>query len=80
MKMKEKRNGKKLKAPIINIISKSDQTTPGYQEKYTEWKEYSDEVRLIEIDGGGHYFIDEKAGETAAIIERIISEPKLRKN
>lgn len=64
----------RLSAPIINLISDTDETTDGYTRDYQLWREYSDTVRLVEVSGGGHFFINQEIQQTATIVNRLIEE------
>lgn len=66
--------GCRIAAPIVNIISDTDETTPDYRPDYRKWEQYSDKVTLATINGGGHYFINEKARDTARIIDRLMQD------
>ncbi|MBU0994172.1 MAG: acyltransferase domain-containing protein [Proteobacteria bacterium] len=62
----------KIQAPIYNIISDNDLTTDGYKTLYKNWHQYSDNVELIEINGGGHYFVNEEVVQLAKILTDLI--------
>lgn len=71
-KLMGKEDENRIKAPIYNIVSNTDLTTRDYRSLYKNWCKFSDHVDLIEINGGGHYFIDEKVKETSGIIVDLI--------
>jgi surfactin synthase thioesterase subunit len=71
-KLKKDFDNYRIAAPVVNIISDTDKTTPDYRNGYRNWEEYSQEVTLVTMKGGGHYFINEKARETARIIDRLM--------
>ncbi len=67
-----------IRAPIINLISDTDASTPDYKDHVDKWKAYSEKVRLVEIKGGGHYFINEKAREVAEIVAGLMNKDGFR--
>ncbi|TBO44290.1 non-ribosomal peptide synthetase [Pedobacter kyonggii] len=63
---------KKLRTTIYNVIAKDDLLTKGYLEKYRNWNFFSNDVRLITIESGGHYFLRSRPTEISKIINDLI--------
>jgi surfactin synthase thioesterase subunit/acyl carrier protein len=63
---------KKLKAPIIALIGDADPLMNDYRNRYKQWGKFSQEVFLEVIEGGGHYFIKDRASEVSGIIKRYL--------
>jgi amino acid adenylation domain-containing protein len=58
----------KLKAPIISVVGEMDRLTTYYQERYLDWKYFSDEVYLEVIPEAGHFFQIHQSEELFNII------------
>lgn len=58
----------KLKTPVFCVIGEQDRMTEFYEERYSEWGQYSERVELRVIPGAGHYFHRDRAEELAGII------------
>ncbi len=61
-------NAKKLKAPILTVVGEQDRMTEYYEERYREWGDYTDKIKLAIIKKAGHYFHKYQPKELAAII------------
>ncbi len=59
---------RKLAAPIACVIGQMDRATELYEERYSEWEVFSDDVRLAVIPGAGHYFMKHQANELSDLI------------
>ncbi|MFF5173343.1 amino acid adenylation domain-containing protein [Micromonospora sp. NPDC000089] len=66
---------RRLGVPIVCVVGSSDRATDLYEERYTEWYHFSDQVSLRVIPDAGHYFQKYQATELAQIItEQTITE------
>ncbi|MEU4781489.1 amino acid adenylation domain-containing protein [Micromonospora sp. NPDC023633] len=73
---------RRLAAPIVCVVGTGDRATELYEERYLEWRYFSDSVCLRTIEGAGHYFQKHQATELADIIladppEPAVAEPAL---
>ncbi|HEY3261766.1 MAG TPA: hypothetical protein VGJ95_16125 [Pseudonocardiaceae bacterium] len=57
-----------MRAPILCVVGEKDRATELYQERYTEWSHFSDDVQLAVIPRAGHYFLKHQATELAAVL------------
>ncbi len=74
-KLADKEKGrKKLKAPIYNLVTKNDPLTQGYRMGYRKWKSFSGTVKLIVIEEGDHYFINDRAPLVSSILLDLNAE------
>ena len=62
------RLSEKIDAPVFCIVGTDDPFTKNYPRRYKDWDFFSDVVQLIEIEDGGHYFVQHQAAELARII------------
>ncbi|HMG63496.1 MAG TPA: AMP-binding protein, partial [Streptosporangiaceae bacterium] len=67
---------RRLRAPVIAVVGERDPSTEYYQERYAEWGFLSDSLTLTVLGEGGHFFIQHRAAELAAIVTR--THPALR--
>lgn len=64
----------KLAVPITCVVGHADRSTEFYEERYHEWKQFSEQVDLSVIPNAGHYFLKHQADELIDIIkERVAS-------
>jgi amino acid adenylation domain-containing protein len=57
-----------LRTPVYCIFGDQDPVTEDYKERVSDWRHFAESIELIEIRGGGHYFIKHQAGELARIL------------
>jgi surfactin synthase thioesterase subunit len=60
-----------LATPLINIVSADDPLTKGHRDRYRRWQRHAEQVRLIVLGEGEHYFVGKLAGVVADIVVRI---------
>ena len=58
----------KLDAPICCIVAKEDPATEFYEERVSDWLEYSDQIEMRLIPDAGHYFLKHQATELGEIV------------
>ncbi|HEX8767317.1 MAG TPA: alpha/beta fold hydrolase, partial [Jatrophihabitans sp.] len=56
---------RKLRAPLHCILGNADPATPSFETAYRGWELFADSVSLDVLDGAGHYFARDRAGELA---------------
>lgn len=66
----------KLTAPIACIVGSADRMTEFYEERYLEWQDFSDDVRLHVIEHAGHYFQKHQSEHVVKIIAQQIRQWK----
>jgi surfactin synthase thioesterase subunit/MFS family permease len=59
---------RKLDAPIISVIGERDPATQMYQERFKEWRAFTDTSALVVLDEGGHFFLRYRAEELATVL------------
>ena len=64
----------RIDAPIISVIGESDQATEFWEERCDEWSVFSDRVTSVCIRDAGHYFLNFRPDELAAIITTVHKE------
>ncbi len=64
----------KLKAPVSCIVGGADRMTEFYEERYMEWRDFSDDVRLHVVDHAGHYFHKHQSDYVAKIMSQQIRQ------
>lgn len=62
----------KLKAPVSCIVGGADRMTEFYEERYMEWKDFSDNVQLHVVEHAGHYFHKHQSDYVAKLISQQI--------
>jgi surfactin synthase thioesterase subunit len=62
------KTAKKTDAPIVCIVGDQDPFTKNYLRRHRDWGFFGHSVELVEIEGGGHYFVQHQAAEVAGII------------
>lgn len=65
-------NKPKLKAPVACIVGGADRMTEFYEERYMEWQDFSEDVRLHVVEHAGHYFHKHQSDHTAKIMSQQI--------
>lgn len=45
--------------PVFNIVAKDDPLTDGYLDNTALWKQFTEDYHVVELEQGGHYFINE---------------------
>ncbi|MGW4393673.1 amino acid adenylation domain-containing protein [Amycolatopsis nivea] len=66
-----------LSAPITVLAGTADPLTPDPERRYRSWNRFSAEVELLTVDGGGHYFHQDRSDVVAAALEaRCASVPR----
>ncbi|MFF0388256.1 amino acid adenylation domain-containing protein [Kitasatospora sp. NPDC004615] len=60
--------GTPLRAPLTFVVAQDDQTTVEYPQYHQDWKLVAPDLRLCELDSGGHYFIRTRAADAARIV------------
>ncbi len=63
-----RRDGQKLKAPILSIMGQMDHATEFYEERFKEWEFFGASVDLAVIPQAGHFFVKHQPDELAQII------------
>ncbi|MGW1373926.1 amino acid adenylation domain-containing protein [Streptomyces sp. NPDC002446] len=58
----------RLTTPLIAVIGDADSATEGYERDHVRWERYAAHVELLEVAGGGHYFVTHQPKELAALI------------
>jgi amino acid adenylation domain-containing protein len=58
----------RIDAPLAVVAARDDPTTPGYQDRYGDWKLVADHVELHEVVDGGHYFAGSRPGAVADLV------------
>jgi len=61
----------KIPLPIYNIIAKDDPLTAGYRQNVANWQRLSDDYQLIELEQGGHYFIQTPSEALSRAVVRL---------
>jgi len=64
----------KLKAPISCIVGGADRMTEFYEERYMEWRDFSDDVRVHVVEHAGHYFHKHQSDHVAKIMSQQIRQ------
>ncbi|MBQ6659884.1 MAG: amino acid adenylation domain-containing protein [Lachnospiraceae bacterium] len=64
----------KIRSPICCIFGERDRETMFYQERYLEWKDFSDTVTLRHIPQTGHFFHKHQSAELAALMTEQVVE------
>ncbi|MGW1893521.1 amino acid adenylation domain-containing protein [Streptomyces sp. NPDC002004] len=72
----EKGRYERLTTPLIVVIGDSDSVTQGYERDYVKWERYAEHVELMEINGGGHYFLTDQPKMLAALVFERFEELK----
>jgi hypothetical protein len=67
---------RKLGVPIVCVVGAGDRATDLYEERYTEWYHFSDDVSLHVIPDAGHYFQKYQATELAALVTGSPEKPE----
>ncbi|MFI5912030.1 amino acid adenylation domain-containing protein [Dactylosporangium sp. NPDC051541] len=62
-------NPPRLTGPIVSIVGERDPATDLYRERYKEWLAFTDRAAVVMLPEGGHYFINHRAAEVAAVIK-----------
>ena len=65
----------RITAPILCVVGEKDRATELYQERYTEWSHFADDVRLAVIPRAGHYFLKHQAAELAGVLASWATAP-----
>lgn len=63
----------KLQAPVVCIVGEKDRATEYYPERYAEWRDFAQTVRLAVVRHAGHFFMKYQPQAIADIIERQIN-------
>ncbi len=62
----------RLSAPLLVVVGERDRSTQLYEERYAEWRDFSESVELAVIPRAGHFFVRHQSSELGALIgERI---------
>ncbi|MCP5099149.1 MAG: MFS transporter, partial [Chloroflexi bacterium] len=64
----------KLDAPIYSVVGEMDRVAEFYEERYLEWKFFSQSVDLVTIPLAGHYFLKHQATDLAQIINNKLTQ------
>jgi surfactin synthase thioesterase subunit len=67
----KRRSRWRLKAPVVNIVSRDDRLTRGFLKRHRLWAEVSGDVQLRVLEQGGHYFVSSQAAAVADIIREL---------
>ena len=70
-KYQKQRSDWRMQAPVINIISRDDQLTRGFERRHHLWKTIADNVELRQLESGGHYFVGTQAAAIADIVREL---------
>ncbi|HEY1352292.1 MAG TPA: amino acid adenylation domain-containing protein [Ktedonobacteraceae bacterium] len=62
---------RKLRTPVTCIIGTEDAATRGYETRFQEWGHFAESVRLVTLQGAGHYFVKHQASELARVISAL---------
>jgi surfactin synthase thioesterase subunit len=65
----------KVRAPFTVVCAKDDVVVADYPEKWREWGRVAADIRLHELDHGGHYFVRTRAADVAGLVRRALAEP-----
>ncbi|MBC9710963.1 amino acid adenylation domain-containing protein [Streptomyces sp. TRM66268-LWL] len=64
-----------LATPLIAVMGDEDSATEGYASAYLDWKRHATRVELVEIRGGGHYFVTHQPQVLASVVSgRLLGE------
>jgi surfactin synthase thioesterase subunit len=63
----------RLAAPITVVAAKDDPLTVEYPTAHRRWGLITEDLRLREFDGGGHYFISTNAPAAAALVAELFA-------
>ncbi|MEW2530976.1 amino acid adenylation domain-containing protein [Streptomyces sp. NPDC047071] len=58
----------RLRTPVRVVIGGADPLTDGYATGYRAWEHYAHDVSLDVIEGGGHYFVKDRAQEVSRLV------------
>jgi len=64
----------RLKAPVSCIVGGADRMTEFYEERYMEWQDFSEDVRLHVVENAGHYFHKHQSEHVVKIISGQIRQ------
>jgi surfactin synthase thioesterase subunit len=62
-----------LSVPVSFVAATDDPLMGDYRQTHHRWRLVADDLRLIEIDGGGHYFARTRAADCAALVARVFT-------
>jgi surfactin synthase thioesterase subunit/aryl carrier-like protein len=69
-----KASSARLKTEIHFIAGKEDRVTGGYAKKYGNWRRFSADVTLHDIEGAEHYFINTHPDELVRIVAGLLGK------
>ncbi|MVO85503.1 amino acid adenylation domain-containing protein, partial [Streptomyces sp. p1417] len=58
----------RLRTPVHVLIGDADPLTADYTTGYRAWEHYAHDVTLAVVEGGGHYFVKDRAREVADLL------------
>jgi amino acid adenylation domain-containing protein len=59
---------RKLDAPIVSVVGERDPATQMYEERFKEWRAFTDTSALVVLDEGGHFFLRYRAEELVDVL------------
>jgi amino acid adenylation domain-containing protein len=59
----------RLRVPVHCVFGDADPATEGYPEKFAQWEVFASRLSCSDLAGAGHYFVRDRAGEVAALIQ-----------
>ncbi|WP_067889963.1 non-ribosomal peptide synthetase [Actinomadura chibensis] len=68
----------KVRAPFTVVCAKDDVVVAEYPEKWRDWGRVAADVRLHELDHGGHYFVRTRAADVAGLVRDALTESPVR--
>ena len=58
----------KLSAPVTVVVAADDPATAEFPDRYRDWRLLAEHVDLLEVPGGGHYFLRTRPAEAAKAV------------
>jgi amino acid adenylation domain-containing protein len=65
----------RIAAPLDVVCAPDDETTPGYADRYGDWRLVADRVALHEVPDGGHYFAGSRPAAAADVVRAACGAP-----
>jgi amino acid adenylation domain-containing protein len=60
----------RLSAPLTVVVAADDPSTAGFADRYRDWQALAEDVELLELSGGGHYFLRTRPTDAADAVRR----------
>jgi surfactin synthase thioesterase subunit len=62
-----------LRAPLHTVFGDKDAATEQFQIRYGEWGRFATRLSVDVIEGGGHYFVRDRAADVAELLTRRVT-------